>query len=202
MPNKNSVTLIQGDCLEVMKTLQNVDAVITDPPYPNASGIMDEMITDAIVSFDKINNISNGNILWFWNGLYPPSFSRNPNSMHVWHKTNGWQAGKWEAIYEYNEKNINKGGRVYSFPNVNIGDGTRAELGNHLTPKPVKLMVELIQEFTKPGDTVLDPFMGSGTTGVACVQTGRNFIGIEIDEGYFEIAERRIADAQLQERLL
>jgi DNA modification methylase len=51
------------------------------------------------------------------------------------------------------------------------------------------------------GSTVLDPFMGSGTTGVACVQTGRNFIGIEIDPDYFAIAERRIAEAQLQPRL-
>lgn len=49
---------------------------------------------------------------------------------------------------------------------------------------------------TNPGDTVLDPFMGSGTTGVACVQTGRNFIGCEIDPTYFAIAEKRIAAAQ------
>jgi DNA modification methylase len=51
------------------------------------------------------------------------------------------------------------------------------------------------------GATVLDPFMGSGTTGVACVQTGRSFIGIEIDPGYFAIAQKRIAEAQLQMRL-
>ena len=51
------------------------------------------------------------------------------------------------------------------------------------------------------GDTILDPFMGSGTTGVACVQTGRNFIGIEIDKNYFEIAEKRIKEAQLQIRM-
>lgn len=49
--------------------------------------------------------------------------------------------------------------------------------------------------------TILDPFMGSGTTGVACVQTGRNFIGCEIDPGYFKIAEKRIHDAQQQMRL-
>ena len=53
----------------------------------------------------------------------------------------------------------------------------------------------------KPGDTILDPFMGSGTTGVACVQTGRNFIGIEIEPKYYEIAEKRIAEAQLQMRM-
>ena len=72
---------------------------------------------------------------------------------------------------------------------------------NHPTQKPEKLMREFIEDSTLPGDTVIDPFMGSGTTGVACVQTGRNFIGIEIDRGYYEIAERRIAEAQAQMRL-
>jgi site-specific DNA-methyltransferase (adenine-specific) len=59
----------------------------------------------------------------------------------------------------------------------------------------------MIQLVEIAGGTVLDPFMGSGTTGVACVQTGRNFIGIEIDRGYFDIAKQRIEEAQLQMRL-
>ena len=59
----------------------------------------------------------------------------------------------------------------------------------------------IIQRYTKQNDAILDPFMGSGTTGVACVQTGRNFIGIEIDPGYFKIAEKRIKDAQQQIRI-
>jgi site-specific DNA-methyltransferase (adenine-specific) len=59
----------------------------------------------------------------------------------------------------------------------------------------------IIEKFTNEGDTILDPFMGSGSTGIACVQTGRNFIGIEIDPTYFAIAERRIAEAQMQPRL-
>ena len=57
-------------------------------------------------------------------------------------------------------------------------------------------MRQIVEDMTKPGDTILDPFMGSGTTGVACVQTGRNFIGIEIDAGYCEIARKRIEEAQ------
>jgi site-specific DNA-methyltransferase (adenine-specific) len=74
---------------------------------------------------------------------------------------------------------------------------------DHLHPaqKPEKLMTKLIMLFSNEGDTILDPFMGSGTTGVACVQTGRNFIGCEIDPGYFKIAEKRIHDAQQQMRL-
>lgn len=59
----------------------------------------------------------------------------------------------------------------------------------------------VLNNYTNEGDTILDPFMGSGTTGVACVQTGRNFIGIEIDPTYFAIAEKRIAEAQMQLRL-
>lgn len=72
---------------------------------------------------------------------------------------------------------------------------------NHLTEKPVEVMKRLIEMTTLPEMMVLDPFMGSGTTGVACVQTGRNFIGIEIDPKYFAIAEKRIKDAQQQMRL-
>jgi len=66
----------------------------------------------------------------------------------------------------------------------------------HPTQKPVALLEYLIRTYTQPGETVLDFTMGSGSTGVACVNTNRNFIGIELDAGYFQIAEKRIADAQ------
>ena len=59
----------------------------------------------------------------------------------------------------------------------------------------------IVEKYTNSGDLILDPFMGSGTTGVACMQTGRNFIGIEIDPKYYAIAEKRIAEAQLQIRM-
>jgi site-specific DNA-methyltransferase (adenine-specific) len=72
----------------------------------------------------------------------------------------------------------------------------------HPTQKPVALMEYLIKTYTNPGDTVLDNCMGSGTTGVACVNTGRNFIGIEKDPGYFAIARQRIAEAQMNWALL
>ena len=71
----------------------------------------------------------------------------------------------------------------------------KQEKGLHPTQKPVELMEYLIKTYTNPGDTVLDNTMGSGTTGVACVQTGREFIGMESDEKYFAIAEQRINDA-------
>lgn len=68
--------------------------------------------------------------------------------------------------------------------------------GHHPTQKPVALLEDLVRTYSDPGDTVLDFTMGSGSTGVACINTGRRFIGIERDEGYFAIAQRRIADAQ------
>lgn len=71
----------------------------------------------------------------------------------------------------------------------------------HPTQKPAELMAYLVQTYTNKGETVLDFTMGSGTTGVACVQTGRNFIGCEIDQNYFAIAQRRIAEAQAQPSL-
>jgi len=71
----------------------------------------------------------------------------------------------------------------------------------HPTQKPVAVMKYLIELLSYPDDTILDPFMGSGTTMVACIQTGRNGIGIELDAGYFEIAQRRVAEAQLQVRM-
>lgn len=70
--------------------------------------------------------------------------------------------------------------------------------GGHPTEKPRRLMAEIVADFTSPGQTILDPFMGSGTTGVAAVQLGRHFIGIELNPGYFDIACKRIDDAQRQ----
>ena len=76
------------------------------------------------------------------------------------------------------------------------------ERAEHPTQKPVALYAYLIRTYTNVGATVLDFTMGSGTTGVACVKTGRNFIGIELDEGYFDIATKRIAEARMQLPLL
>jgi len=94
----------------------------------------------------------------------------------------------------------NKTGLRYPKTVLNI-DGNNRLNHKHPTQKPIELYEYLIRTYTNEGDTVLDIAMGSGTTGVACVQTGRNFIGIEIDPKYFEIAEARIAEAKLQIRM-
>ena len=80
-----------------------------------------------------------------------------------------------------------------------IAADIKTEMGLHPTQKPVALMEYLIKTYTNPGDTVLDNCMGSGTTGVACVNTGRNFIGIEKDPAYFEICKQRIEGAEVVE---
>lgn len=77
----------------------------------------------------------------------------------------------------------------------------RERTGLHPTEKPRRLMSELVADFTQPGQLICDPFMGSGTTGVAAVMAGRSFVGIELNETYFDIACRRIEDAQRQGQL-
>lgn len=72
----------------------------------------------------------------------------------------------------------------------------------HPTEKPVDLLEDLIKTYTNPGDTVLDFTMGSGSTGVSCYNTGRDFIGIELDKGYFDIAEWRMSECKKQRRLM
>lgn len=82
---------------------------------------------------------------------------------------------------------------------TSIIEFSNAKRGAHPTQKPVPLMEYLIKTYTKEGETVLDNCMGSGTTGVACANKNRKFIGIEMDQGYFDIAKQRIADAQTQD---
>ncbi|MBP3935042.1 MAG: site-specific DNA-methyltransferase [Pseudomonas sp.] len=84
---------------------------------------------------------------------------------------------------------------------LQIAADNKKELGNHPTQKPIALMEYLIRTYTNEGMTLLDNCMGSGTTGVACANTGRNFIGIEMDEKYFEIAKNRVESAYSKNEL-
>lgn len=141
-----------------------------------------------------------------WNKVFQPG---KPYKMTQ--HNNGYKRGGKDQLDRSNTNAWTKEGYV----SVNYGTrevtdvlyGTtkgamkHAERTDHPTQKPLSVVETQVLWLTNPGQTVLDPFMGSGTTGVACVQTGRNFIGIEIDRGYFEIAERRIAEAQAQMRM-
>lgn len=119
----------------------------------------------------------------------------------IWHKTNPIPTcnNKYlddiEYIFQMKERGGKKIGGTYKTKSkvyssqVNKSD---KKLYGHPTIKPIKLMEKLVENHSNEDDTILDPFMGSGTTGVACKQTNRNFIGIELDETYFNIAKGRI----------
>ncbi len=209
-----SYKLIHGDCLEVMPTLESVDAVITDPPY----GI--NFDTD-YTRFTGGNSQSRNTYLKIANDDKPfdPSpfigkqftsvlFGANnysdklpQGSWLVWDKR---QNGKPLMTSDGEVAWCSRGHGVYIYNHVWDGFLRGSEQGIdrfHPTQKPIKLMEWIIEKYTKKGDTILDPFMGSGTTGVACMRTGRNFIGIEINADYFAIAQRRIEEATYQPSL-
>ena len=197
----SDIQLHLGDCLDILPTLEagSVDAVITDPPYgcgkadwddafPTAwyaaSRRVAEMVviitgsqglvdTVPLVGADFIDVIA----AWNMNGMTRSNIG----------------FGNWLAA-------VIAGGKPRQGQNV-LRFVTKDKVSGHPTIKQVEYMVKLIERLTEPGATILDPFMGSGTTGVACVKTGRNFIGIEIDPDYYAIAEKRIAEAQMQPRL-
>ena len=97
---------------------------------------------------------------------------------------------------------INETGERFPLSTVYFARDTAKGSSFHPTQKPVKLLEYLIKTYTKENDTVLDFTMGSGSTGVACLQTNRNFIGIELEPKYYEIAEQRIKEAKAQRRLI
>ena len=108
----------------------------------------------------------------------------------------------WEAIailHREGKKHWNGGGH-HAVWVCNIEHGEPLS-GKHPTQKPLKLLLDWVAKFTDEGETVLDPFMGSGTTGVACIKLGRRFIGIEKRADYFELACRRIDAAHKQRNL-
>ena len=191
----SEIKLIHGDCLEVMKSIKDVDFVLTDPPYPDYYA--DEYLyKDGLIDF--LNNFDCRQLV-FWSAK--AEFPLDYTAIHIWDKKVGC-GSEYERIFE---RNGHKNWKVFNHYLINstvAASFTGDIFTGHKSQKPINLIRELIEKFTKEGDTVLDPFMGSGTTGVACIQTGRNFIGIEIDPDYFAIAEKRIADAQLQMRLL
>jgi DNA modification methylase len=103
----------------------------------------------------------------------------------------------FSIVAEYKDRtksvfNLWQGGKSKS----NVLEYARDNDGYHPTQKPIALLEDLIQTYSNEGNTVLDFTMGSGSTGVACINTNRNFIGIELDKGYFDIAEKRINEAQ------
>ncbi len=191
-------TLYLGDCREIMPTLGKVDAVVTDPPY----GINAQ---NGIGRSDRIRQKNKPKSDWdakpadmSWLGAYDrPAIVWGGNYFGlpahraplVWDKNN---AGRDFADFELAWTNLDMVARIFTMRPMNMDGGKQ-----HPTQKPLALM-QWCLGFLPDAKTILDPFMGSGTTGVACVKTGRKFIGIELDPDYFDIACKRIEEAYRQ----
>jgi site-specific DNA-methyltransferase (adenine-specific) len=188
--------LYLGDCLEYMKSMpdKSVDAVITDPPYPDYYLDM-YRYKDGLIKFLELINCRQ---LIFWSAKF--AFPLDYSAIHIWDKKTG-AGSEYERIFERNGQKNFKVFRYYLINSTVAASFTGDVFTGHPSQKPIRLLRDLIEEYTDTSDTIFDPFMGSGTTGVACMQLGRNFIGCEIDEGYFRIAEKRIAQAAMQELL-
>ena len=195
---ENKYQLYQGDCLSFMRGMKagSVDAVITDPPYGmnshnmrNCVGFMPVEWDDKPASDNQINEcirVSKNQIIWGGNYFnLPPT-----RCMLIWDKGEGMYNRSW-AECEIAWSSFDQVSRIFKT--------SKREEKQHPTQKPLELMRWCIEKYTNSGDAVLDPFMGSGTTGVACMQLGRKFIGCELDPDYFAIAEKRIKAAASQE---
>lgn len=138
------------------------------------------------------------NILVFYKKLpvYNPQKTTGHQPIHSYTKYISTQNNT--ELYGYMGKEISGGGETERFPRSVITFASdKQTCCLHPTQKPVALLEYLIRTYTNEGDTVLDSCMGSGSTGVACVNTNRNFIGIELDESYFNIAKTRIEEVEL-----
>jgi DNA modification methylase len=210
--------LYLGDCREILPTLGNVDAVVTDPPYgvsyegsttkhgKNGFGYasfddtpeaIEAICVPAIreaVALARSAVVTPGNANAF---KYDP-----PRAMGSIFYPSGANSGPWgfvcsQPLFFYGKDPylMNALGRLPSAFSTTEATDRSVE---HPCPKPIGTMKWLVQRVSMANETILDPFMGSGTTGVACAKLGRKFIGIEIEPKYFDIACRRIEAAYKQ----
>lgn len=207
-----NATLYLGDCRGILPTLPKVDAVITDPPYGIGEAWGNEKGWQGRCGKSRLWD---GKPEWdvpptaallaslhlvpciIWGGNYFPSLPVS-KAWLVWDKCADMTQAHAELAW------TNCAPTVRTFRKSPLGafgnGGANGELKNHPTQKPTPLM-EWCLSFVPDAQTILDPFMGSGTTGVACANLGRSFIGIEREPKYFDIACRRIEDAQRQKRM-
>lgn len=202
-----NATLYHGDCLEILPTLPKVDAVITDPPYGvggspkrggKRAGSLDYSSGTGGVVFpwdvrddSWLAFCAEGQAAVFCSPSAIATLAplMGADGMLVYVKTNPHPCGS--SFEPCLTRGLGVGGRHVAAYNAENGQ-------QHPTQKPEAVMRFVV---CRAGQTILDPFMGSGTTGVACMNLGRKFIGIEIERKYFDIACERIENAQRQERL-
>lgn len=198
-------TLYCGDCREILPALGRVDAVVTDPPYGigkdgqkrTTGGHGGRKAYDFLgwdgdrpdaEMFDLLIKSAEHQIIWggnYFADLLPPSMK-----WLVWDKDQRINQSDGELAYTSMQGAL----RIFDMNRVALmTDGAV-----HPTQKPVELMKWCIGHLPQTARVILDPFMGSGTTGVACAKLGRKFIGIEIEPKYFDIACKRIEQAYAQ----
>lgn len=194
-------TLYLGDCMDILPTLDKVDAVITDPPYgigqdggaqrtrgskrTNGEKMGWDSQRPSKQVFDAIQSASDTQIIW--GGNYFSDYLPASMGWLYWEKRMGGDFADGELAWTSQQKAL----RQFSHFKKNKGD-------EHPTQKPVELMRWCIELCKNVPLSILDPFMGSGTTGVAAIQMGRKFIGIERESKYFDIACKRIEQASKQ----
>jgi len=195
-------TLYLGDCREILPTLAPVDLILTDPPYGigiNKSARLATSRGHGGETWDDkpapqwlmlmLRDLAKDLIVW--GGNY---YTMGPGrGFLIWDKQND---GRDFADCEMAWTSIDAVARIFRKRPMNMDGGKE-----HPTQKPIDLMVWCIDKVAGV-ETVCDPFMGSGTTGVACAQMGLKFTGIERERRYFDIACERISRAQAQGQLL
>jgi site-specific DNA-methyltransferase (adenine-specific) len=207
----DGVTLYCGDCREVLPTLQ-FDAVVTDPPYGNnhsgdsgrfsggntrRGGSTHGEIKNNSKPFDPSHLLlGNAQIIWGFN--YFPQHLQ-PGTLLVWSKRRPFAYGSFLSDGEVAW--FSRGRGVYLFEHIFSGSAAAVEYtadayaeSAHPFQKPIAVMEWCLQKLPEC-EVICDPYMGSGTTGVAAVKEGREFIGIELEPKYFDIACRRISEA-------
>jgi site-specific DNA-methyltransferase (adenine-specific) len=194
-----NATLYLGDCRDILPTLPKVDAVITDPPY--GIGANKQTLGKGKKEFDRGGDWDNeapdirgllalAPLVCVWGGNYFADQLPVSNDWLVWHKLND---GRSFSECELAWSNFGRQTR-------HLSHHWSGEEKEHPTQKPLPVMLWCVQQ-AAGASTIMDPFMGSGTTGVACMDLDRSFIGIEREPKYFDIACRRIEDAQRQGRM-
>ena len=204
-----NATLYLGDCIDILPTLDKVDAVITDPPYginennkkaatrknlamPKDYGVFN---WDKLPPSNELINLIRSKSSWqaFFGGNF---FELPPSSCWlVWDKLNTGDFADCELAWTNWPCSVK---RMQWQWNGMIRQGNEERY--HPTQKPLEVM-KWVVKLCPQAQTILDPFMGSGTTGVACAQLGRSFIGIEREPAYFDIACKRIEQAYKQGQL-
>lgn len=199
-----NATLYLGDCRYLLSEIAGIDAVITDPPYGiriNTRVNFKETQQWDLARPDLAPLLKIGRYHLFWGGQYFATSLPISEAWATWIKRplDGITKSQTHSTIEIAWSNF---GKPRFFKHVWDGGKRAGRAENrefcHPSQKPVELMEWCIRDLPNDARTILDPFMGSGTTGIACASMGRNFVGIEADGEYFDIACRRVEKAYKQ----